>query len=327
MPRDLDSPDKPEIAVLIPCYNEETTIAAVVRRFRDALPDASIYVYDNNSHDETMQRAHEAGAIVRAETIQGKGHVVRRMFSDIDADIYVLVDGDGTYDEAQSRQMIDQLSNRNLAMVVGRRIHVSTDAYRPGHVAGNAMFTRCVAWLFGTSFSDILSGYRVFSRAFVKSFPVFSSGFEIETELTVHALTLTLPVGEVDTHYGERPAGSVSKLHTYKDGIRILYTILSLAKNERPLMYFSVLGTLLMLTALILVYPIAVTFIETGLVPRFPTAILSTGLAISSFVMYTCGLILDTVTKGRREMKMLAYLSNQQHVRHAPVHVRMASSI
>jgi len=297
------------IAVLIPCYNEEKTIARVVSEFRAALPYAQIYVYDNNSTDGTAARASSAGAIVRKEVRQGKGNVVRRMFADVDASAYVMVDGDSTYDAADAVVMLRLLREQRLAMIVGRRVEQSASAYRPGHVLGNMFFTRSVAWLFGTSFEDILSGYRVFSRAFVKSFPAFSGGFEIETELTVHALTLGLPVAEVSTAYGVRPQGSQSKLSTYQDGLRIVWTIFNLFKNEKPLTFFSLLAGFLMLSSAILAYPIVVTFLRTGLVPRFPTAILSTGLAVSALLMFSCGLILDTVTKGRRETKALAYLN------------------
>jgi len=303
---------EPRIAVLVPCYNEEKTIGDVVRDFRTAIPSARIYVYDNNSQDATWQQAEAAGALVRRERMQGKGWVVRRMFADIEADFYVLVDGDGTYDAAVAPQMIEMAQAQHLAMVVGRREHHSTEAYRAGHVLGNKIFTQSVAFLFGTSFTDILSGYRVFSRPFAKSFPVFAGGFEIETELTVHALTLGLPVAEVASVYKERPAGSASKLSTYRDGIRILWMIVMLFKNEKPLMFFSVLGLLSLLTALILAFPIVVTFIETGLVPRFPTAILATGLALSALILFACGLILDTVTKGRQETKLLAYLNSEK---------------
>jgi glycosyltransferase involved in cell wall biosynthesis len=298
-----------EVAVLIPCYNEEKTIAAVVKAFRKALPDASIYVYDNNSADATREEAQRAGAIVRRETTQGKGWVVRRMFADIEADYYVLVDGDDTYDATMAPRMVAAVQNENLAMLVGRRIHESADAYRPGHVLGNKLFTGSVAGLFGRRFTDILSGYRVFSRPFVKSFPVFSGGFEIETELTVHALTLGLPISEVPTTYKERPVGSASKLNTYRDGIRILWMIFNLFKNEKPLSFFAILGVICLALSGLLAYPVIVTFLETGLVPRFPTAILATGLALYALIMFACGLILDTVTKGRRETKLLSYLN------------------
>ena len=299
----------PEIAVLIPCYNEEKTIAAVVRDFRKALPDAAIYVYDNNSRDRTGEEARNAGAMVRRETVQGKGRVVRRMFADIEAAYYVLVDGDDTYDASIAPQMVAAVREENIAMLVGRRIHDSTAAYRPGHVLGNQLFTGSVARLFGRNLSDILSGYRVFSRAFVKSFPVSSGGFEIETELTVHALTLGLPISEVSTTYRERPAGSVSKLNTYRDGIRILWMIFTLFKNEKPLGFFSIFGGVCLAVSVLLAWPVVLTFLETGLVPRFPTAILATGLALYALIMFACGLILDTVTKGRREMKLLSYLN------------------
>jgi glycosyltransferase involved in cell wall biosynthesis len=300
--------DIQRIAVLIPCYNEQATIGRVVREFRAALPGAQIYVYDNNSTDRTAAAAAEAGAIVRNEVRQGKGNVVWRMFADVDASAYVLVDGDGTYDAADAAGMLELLRTQQLAMIVGRRVVESARSYRSGHVFGNKVFTASVAWLFGTSFNDILSGYRVFSRAFVKSFPAFSGGFEIETELTVHALTLGLPVAEVPTRYGARPEGSESKLSTYRDGWRIVWTIFNLFKNEKPLVFFFLLGGVLLLGSLGLAYPLVLTFLETGLVPRFPTAILCTGLAVSSLLMFSCGLILDTVTTGRRETKRLAYL-------------------
>lgn len=298
-----------KIAVLIPCHNEEQTIAAVVEAFRSSLPDATIYVYDNNSKDATARKAAQAGAIVRPEPLQGKGSVVRRMFADIDADFYVLVDGDHTYDASIAPEMLALASEQRLAMLVGRRVAASSSAYRPGHEWGNRMFTRSVALLFGSRLEDILSGYRVFSREFVKSFPVFSGGFEIETELTVHALTLRLPVAEIATVYKERPDGSASKLNKYTDGTRILWMIFTLAKNEKPFIFFSIWSLIFLAASLILAYPVVVTFLETGLVPRFPTAILATGLTISAMVLFACGLILDTVTKGRREMKLLHYLN------------------
>ncbi|MEO8127516.1 MAG: glycosyltransferase [Bryobacteraceae bacterium] len=308
----MTTPNEARIAVLVPCYNEEKTIGDVVRDFRKALPGAQVYVYDNNSQDATWQEAEAAGARVRREPMQGKGWVVRRMFADIEADFYVLVDGDGTYDASIAPQMLEMAQTQHLAMVVGRREHQSTDAYRPGHVLGNKVFTQSVAFLFGTSFTDILSGYRVFSRPFAKSFPVFAGGFEIETELTVHALTLGLPVAEIASVYKERPVGSASKLSTYRDGIRILWMIVILFKNEKPLLFFSLLGLLAMVVALVLAYPVVVTYVETGLVPRFPTAILATGFAIYALILFACGLILDTVTKGRQESKLLAYLNAQK---------------
>ncbi|MCX6625365.1 MAG: glycosyltransferase, partial [Acidobacteria bacterium] len=281
---DLD-PQRPaaqiRIAVLIPCYNEETAIGGVVRDFRNVLPGARIYVYDNNSEDHTQQAAAAAGAIVRSEPQQGKGSVVRRMLSEIDADVYVTADGDGTYDAASAPALIRALVDNRLAMVVGRRIPAGRHAYPRGHAVGNRMFSRAVEVLFGRTFTDILSGYRVFSRSFVKSFPTASRGFEIETELTVHALTLNLPVREIDTVYKSRQAGSVSKLHTWRDGWRILLMILRLFRTERPQLFYSLIGFALLLTAFVGAVPVALTYLETGLVPRFPTAILTTGIAIS----------------------------------------------
>ena len=300
---------QPRIAVLVPCYNEEAAVAAVVADFRNALPSAEIYVYDNNSRDRTAAVAREAGAIVRGERRQGKGHVVRRMFADVEADIYVLVDGDATYDAPSAPRMIDKLLDEHLDMVVGLRIDQSQSAYRLGHRTGNRMLTGFLSSTFGQEFKDILSGYRVFSRRFVKSFPVLSDGFEIETELAVYALELSLPVAEVETPYYARPEGSFSKLNTWRDGFRILGTMLKLYRSERPLRFFTVIGILLALVAIILAIPIVITFIETGLVPRFPTAILSMGLMIVAMLSVSSGLVLDTVTRGRREMKILAYLS------------------
>ena len=298
-----------QVAVLIPCCNEEKTISAVVRDFRAALPGADVYVYDNNSSDRTPEEARAAGAVVRRESMQGKGWVVRRMFADVEADHYVLVDGDDTYDASAAAKMVAQMEREHLAMLVARRVHQSTRAYPAGHVLGNQLLSRSVAWFFGSSFTDITSGYRVLSRAFVKSFPVFSGGFEIESELTIHALTLGLPVAEVSTVYKERPAGSVSKLHTYRDGARILWMIVTLYKNEKPMPFFGALGIFCLMMSLGLAYPVAVEYLRTGLVPRFPTAILATGIAIYALIMFACGLILDTVTKGRREAKLLAYLA------------------
>jgi glycosyltransferase involved in cell wall biosynthesis len=300
---------QPRIAVLVPCYNEEAAVATVVADFRKALPSAEVYVYDNNSRDRTAAVAREAGAIVRSERRQGKGNVVRRMFADVEADIYVLVDGDATYDAPSAPRMIDKLLDQHLDMVVGLRVDQVQAAYRLGHRTGNRMLTGFLSSTFGQEFKDILSGYRVFSRRFVKSFPVLSDGFEIETELAVYALELSLPVAEVETPYYARPEGSFSKLNTWRDGFRILGTILKLYRSERPLRFFTVIGILLALAAIILAIPIVITFIETGLVPRFPTAVLSMGLMIMAMLSVSSGLVLDTVTRGRREMKMLAYLS------------------
>lgn len=297
------------VAVLVPCYNEEAAVATVVADFRKALPDAAIFVYDNNSKDRTVEVARAAGAVVRSERRQGKGHVVRRMFADIDADIYVLVDGDATYDAPSAPKMIETLVNDHLDMVVGFRVDQSVAAYRPGHRTGNWMLTSFLSTVFGQAFKDILSGYRVFSRRFVKSFPVLSDGFEIETELSVHALELALPVTEIETPYYARPEGSVSKLNTWRDGFRILGTILKLYRSEKPLRFFTVIGIFLMLISIGLAIPVIITYLEEGLVPRLPTAVLSMGLMIVAVLSVTSGLVLDTVTRGRREMKLLAYLS------------------
>jgi glycosyltransferase involved in cell wall biosynthesis len=297
------------IAVLVPCFNEEAAVATVVADFRKVLPQAAIYVYDNNSRDRTVAVAREAGAEVRSETHQGKGHVVRRMFADIDADVYVLVDGDATYDAPSAPSMIEKLLSEHLDMVVGLRVDQSVAAYRPGHRAGSWMLTSFLGQVFGQAFKDILSGYRVFSRRFVKSFPVLSDGFEIETELSVHALELALPVAEVATPYYARPEGSVSKLNTWRDGFRILGTILKLYRTEKPLRFFTAIGIFLMLVSVGLAIPLVVTYLEDGLVPRLPTAVLSTGLVIVAVLSISSGLVLDTVTRGRREMKLLAYLS------------------
>jgi glycosyltransferase involved in cell wall biosynthesis len=303
------TPAHPRIAVLVPCYNEEAAVATVVAGFRKALPAADIYVYDNNSRDRTAAVAREAGAVVRSERRQGKGHVVRRMFADVEADIYVLVDGDATYDAPSAPRMIDKLLDEHLDMVVGLRVDQSQAAYRRGHRTGNRMLTGFLAWTFGRDFQDILSGYRVFSRRFVKSFPVLSDGFEIETELAVYALELSLPVAEVETPYYARPEGSFSKLNTWRDGFRILGTMLKLYRAEKPLRFFGGIGILLAAVSVLLAIPIVITFIETGLVPRLPTAVLSMGLMIMAMLSVSSGLVLDTVTRGRREMKMLAYLS------------------
>lgn len=299
----------PRVAVLLPCYNEEAAIAATVAGFRKALPGATIYVYDNNSRDRTCDVAAQAGAVVRSERQQGKGHVVRRMFADIDADVYVMADGDLTYDPTAAPAMIDLLLAEQYDMVVGTRRHEEKDAYRGGHVLGNKIFTGLLSGLFGRTFSDIFSGYRVFSRRFVKSFPVLSSGFEIETEISVHALELRMPVGEVQTIYAARPEGSQSKLSTYSDGWRILRTIVTLYRVERPALFYGLIGLVLLLAAVLLSIPLVVTYARTGLVPRVPTAILVTGMTIVAVLCFFAGLILDTVTRGRREIRRLAYLS------------------
>jgi glycosyltransferase involved in cell wall biosynthesis len=297
------------IAVLVPCFNEEAAVASVVSAFRKALPSAQVYVYDNNSRDRTAEVARAAGAEVRSERRQGKGHVVRRMFADIDADVYVLVDGDATYDAPSAPGMIERLVNDHLDMVVGLRVDREQAAYRRGHRTGNWLLTSFLSSVFGQAFTDILSGYRVFSRRFVKSFPVLSDGFEIETELTVHALELAMPVAEVETAYYARPEGSVSKLNTWRDGFRILGTILRLYRSEKPLRFFTIIGLFLALVSIGLAIPVVITYLEEGLVPRLPTAVLSTGLMIIAVLSVSSGLVLDTVTRGRREMKLLAYLA------------------
>lgn len=299
----------PKIAVLLPCYNEEAAIGATIAGFKAALPDAAIYVYDNNSRDQTRTVSAAAGAIVRTERQQGKGHVVRRMFADIDADVYVIADGDLTYDPKAAPTMVDLLLDEQLDMVVGIRKHEEREAYRGGHVLGNKIFTGILSGLFGRSFSDIFSGYRVFSRRFVKSFPVLSSGFEIETEISVHALELRMPVGEIETIYAARPEGSQSKLSTYSDGWRILRTIFTLYRIERPALFYGSIGALLIAFSILLASPLVITYLHTGLVPRVPTAILVTGITIVAVLCFFAGLILDTVTRGRREVRRLAYLS------------------
>ena len=297
------------IAVLIPCYNEEVAVPQVIADFKRELPEAVIYVYDNNSKDRTSEVAKAAGAIVRKEELQGKGNVVRRMFSDIEADIYVLVDGDATYDAASAPKMIRALIDGPLDMVNGVRVTNIVEAYRPGHRFGNWLLTSMVSRVFGNRFTDMLSGYRVMSRRYVKSFPALSSGFETETELTVHALELHMPITEINTPYKDRPVGSQSKLSTFRDGWRVLWTILVLVKEERPMQFFSLLACLFALASLVLICPILREFLATGLVPRLPTAVLSMGMMISAFLSFSCGLILDTVTRGRREMKRMRYLN------------------
>ncbi|WP_419468822.1 glycosyltransferase family 2 protein [Azospirillum brasilense] len=299
----------PVVAVLIPCYNEETAIAAVVQDFRKALPDATVYVYDNNSSDRTVEVAKAAGAVVRHEPLQGKGNVMRRMFSDIEADVYVLVDGDDTYHAPSAPLMVKRLWDDQLDMVNGARVTEIVKAYRPGHRFGNKLLTGMVALIFGNRIQDMLSGYRVFSRRFIKSFPALASGFETETELTVHALELNMPIAEIKAPYKDRPPGSHSKLNTIRDGVRILRTIVNLVKEERPLPFFFAIFAALAAASVILAWPVVATYLQTGLVPRLPTAVLSTGLMLLGFLSLTCGLILDTVTLGRREAKRMRYLS------------------
>ena len=302
---------QPRIAVLLPCYNEEAAIADTIAGFSTALPDATIYVYDNNSRDCTVELARASGAVVRTERQQGKGNVVRRMFADIDADVYVMADGDLTYDPKAAPEMVRMLLADQLDMVVGTRQHDAAEAYRGGHVIGNRLFTGLLSGLFGRSFTDIFSGYRIFSRRFAKSFPVLSAGFEIETEMSVHALELRMPVGELETAYGARPEGSASKLSTYRDGWRILRTIGTLYRVERPVLFYGGIGLLLLVAALLLAIPLVMTYLNTGLVPRVPTAILVTGMTIVAVLCLFAGLILDTVTRGRREVRRLAYLAHR----------------
>jgi len=297
----------PRIAVLVPCYNEEVAVAQVIHDFRNALPNAVIYVYDNNSQDRTVEQARAAGAIVRSETLQGKGNVVRRMFADVEADVYVMVDGDNTYDAAAAPELISVLLSQHLDMVNGRRITDATDAYRAGHRFGNKLLF--VNMIFGNRCRDVLSGYRVLSHRFVKSFPALSEGFEIETEITVHALELRMPLAEVDTAYKARLDGSVSKLRTYRDGLRICRNIFYLVKEERPLPFFGTVFLVLAVLASLISIPIFTTYFETGLVPRFPTIILATGMMLVGFSSLVCGLVLDTVTLGRREAKRMRYLA------------------
>lgn len=305
-------PDK-RIAILVPCYNEALTIATIVRDFRACLPQAQVYVFDNNSTDNTAQIARAAGAIVRSVPMQGKGSVVRRMFADIEADAYVMIDGDDTYDASAAPVLVAKLLEEGLDMVVGNRVSAEQGAYRFGHRFGNGLLTGFVSLIFGRTFTDILSGYRVFSRRYVKSFAAHSAGFEIETELTVHALELRMPVAEVETVYGARPEGSVSKLSTYRDGFRILLTIVRLFKSEKPLAFFSLGFAAFALTAIDLAMPLVTTYLATGLVPRLPTAVLCAALMLFGVVLLSCGIILDAVTKSRVEQKRFAYLAVPAH--------------
>lgn len=297
------------IAVILPCRNEETAIAGTIASFRKALPEATIHVYDNASTDRTAEVARAAGALVGREPMPGKGNVVRRMFADVEADIYVIADGDDTYDAAVAPAMIERLLREDLDMVVGRRQGEGEALYRAGHRFGNRMLTGAVGLLFGDRFSDVLSGYRVMSRRFVKSFPALATGFEIETELSVHALELRMPIAELDCAYRARPAGSASKLKTYRDGFRILWTILILFKEVRPFEFFGLIALVLVALSVGLAVPVVVTFLETGLVPRFPTAILSTGIMLLAFLSLTCGLILHSLSRARIEAKRMRYLA------------------
>jgi glycosyltransferase involved in cell wall biosynthesis len=306
-PHDLGRPIR--IAVLVPCLNEAATVGNVVRRFRAALPSAEIFVYDNNSTDATVEVATTAGALVRRENHRGKGNVVRRMFADIDADIYLMVDGDDTYDAEAAPRLVQHLESNGLDFVNGSRIEQNTKAYRFGHKVGNALLTGIVRWIFGRQFDDMLSGYKVFSRRFVKSFPAMSSGFEIETELTIHALELRMPCGEVGTAYAERPPGSHSKLHTLRDGLRILRLIFRLVREERPMQFFGWIAVVLFMAGIGFGLPIVSTFVKTGLVPRLPTALLATGLVLLSAMSAALATVLDSLATARRESKRIAYLS------------------
>ena len=306
---DYISPSEPRIAVLVPCLNEAATIGDVVAGFQTSLPGCVVHVYDNGSTDETARLAADAGAVVRTEPVPGKGRVVRRMFAEVDADVYVMADGDGTYDAAQAGQLVKQLREDDLDMVVGARAGVTVDAGRAGHAFGNRLFNRLYRWLFGAGFTDILSGYRAFSRRFVKSFPAVSTGFEIETEMSVHASQLRLPVAEVEVDYGTRPDGSASKLRTVADGTNILRAMLVLLKEHRPLAFFGWIAAACWAIAIALAVPLAVTYAETGLVPRLPTAVLATGLVVVGLLLATAGLVLDSIARGRLEAKRLAYLA------------------
>lgn len=305
----VSAADPVRIAVLLPCYNEALSIRRVVEDFRAALPEATIYVYDNNSRDRTSSEAAAAGAVVRREPWPGKGNVVRRMFAEVDADVYLIADGDGTYDAAVAPLLIQTLLSQRLDMVVGTRRNVYDEAHRAGHGLGNRLFNGLYRGLFGRLFTDIFSGYRAFSRRYVKSFPAVSSGFEIETEMSVHASQLRLPIAEIETTYGKRQAGSTSKLRTFRDAGRILATLLVLYKEIRPVRFFGAISGLLTLLALVLAVPLLVTWLETGLVPRLPTAVLVTGLMLLSAISLTCGLVLDSVARGRLEQKRIWYVT------------------
>ncbi len=297
------------IAVLIPSYNEEMGIGNVIEGFRQSVPSATIFVYDNNSSDRTIEKAKSMGAIVRQESRQGKGYVVRRMFADIEADIYILVDGDNTYDSKIAQTLVEILVTNGLDMINCARVPTTTTAYRPGHQFGNGILSGIVQFFFGDQFQDLLSGYRVFSRRFVKSFPMTARGFEIETELTIHALALEMPSMEIPCNFQNRSEGSESKLRTFSDGFRILITIANLLRQEKPLAVFSLLSSIFFTSSLFLGYPMIATYIQTGVVTPFVTAFLTTGLLLAAFFSMACGLILDTVTRGRQEAKRLSYLS------------------
>ncbi|NIF57552.1 glycosyltransferase [Enterobacter sp. Ap-916] len=299
------------VALIVPCYNEEAAIESVIHGFRDAMPEIDVYVFDNNSSDRTALVASSAGAKVVSVQLPGKGNVVRRMFADVDADIYVMVDGDATYDASAVQSLVDKLLDNRLDMVVGCREtkeEIAGEAYRRGHQWGNYLLTQSVVKIFGGNFTDMLSGYRVFTRRYAKSFPALSNGFEIETELTVHALELRMPYGEIMTSYGARPEGSVSKLSTYRDGWRILKTIGRLYISERPFSFFGIFALIMAMVSLVLGFPILTEYLQVGLVPRLPTAVLAASIMIAAALSFVCGLVLDNVTRGRHEMKRLVYL-------------------
>ncbi|MEE9905323.1 MAG: glycosyltransferase [Chlorobium sp.] len=305
-----------KVALIVPCYNEEIAIAQVIRDFRNAMSGIAIFVFDNNSIDRTALVAKGENVQVISVSLRGKGNVVRRMFADVDADIYVMVDGDGTYDASSVTKMVDKLIDEHLDMVVGTRTapqDTAGSAYRRGHKFGNHILTQSVIKIFGGGYTDMLSGYRVFTKRYVKSFPALSKGFEIETELSIHALELRMPYGEIMTPYGARPEGSESKLSTYSDGLRILKTIFRLYVSERPLSFYSICAALMAAFSVIITIPVIGEFFTTGLVPRFPTIILSASVMVSALLSFFCGLILDNVTKGRHEMKRLAYLAIPLH--------------
>lgn len=299
-----------QVAVIIPCYNEEAAIVKVVQDFKTALPEAFVFVFDNNSTDRTAEAARSAGARVFFVGYQGKGNVVRRMFADVEADIYIMADGDGTYDANAAPELVRKLVDESLDMVVGCRVdHGEAEHYRPGHRFGNQLLTGSVRSIFGGHFTDMLSGYRAFSRRYVKSFPAIATGFEIETELTIHALGQRMPYAEINTNYGARVEGSESKLSTYKDGLRILKMIVNLYMIERPLAFFGIIALVLASASVLFSIPVFAEYFATGLVPKLPTAVLSVGLMLSALLSFVCGLLLNTVTRGRHEIRRLAYLS------------------
>lgn len=293
-----------KIAVLIPCYNESKTIGKVVRDYKEALPEADIYVYDNNSSDGTDNVAKEAGAIVRYEHRQGKGNVIRSMFHQIDADCYLMIDGDDTYPAENARQMCDGVIMGGVDMVIGDRLSSTyfEENKRPFHNVGNVMVRTLINKLFHANVKDIMTGYRAFSKDFVKGFPVLSKGFEIETEMTIHALDKNFMIKEVAVTYRDRPAGSVSKLNTYSDGLKVIWTIFKLFRDYKPLLFFSVVSAVLLLLSIILFIPVLSDYMTTGLVPRYPTLIVSGFILVLAMLLWICGLILEVVVKKHRQL-------------------------